>query len=157
MKRLRSKSLLPFLLVVFFWSCKTSSQLSKSNDTKNKKSSETAEFPEGEEMESDQILDLSHSMRQNLENYFSEFSKLDIKDQNKRQTYLNKGLKYFNSTDTPVLIIVNKENGKFIYDKPTSIEQYLDYLKYKQMSPHVIHNLQLDEEGKITQLELMVK
>ncbi len=105
----------------------------------------------------DDMLRVSGTIRQDLENYFNEFSKLSLDDEEKRESYLSKGLSWFQDASTPVLIIVNEVNGKKIYDKPTTIEQYLDYLKHTRQSPHTINNFELNEAGRITKLELTLK
>ena len=105
----------------------------------------------------DNMLRVPGTIRQDLENYFEEYAQLGLDNEEMREDYLRKGLAYFQQASTPVLIIVNQVNGKNIYDKPTDIEKYLDYLKHTRQSPHTINNFELDEEGRITKLELTLK
>ena len=105
----------------------------------------------------DNMLRVPGTIRHDLETYFEEYSQLALGDEEKREDYLQKGLAYFQNASTPILIIVNQADGKNIYDKPTNIEKYLDYLKHTRQSPHTINNFELDEEGRITKLELTLK
>ncbi|MCG8387630.1 MAG: hypothetical protein MJA30_18920 [Cytophagales bacterium] len=105
----------------------------------------------------DNMLRVPGTIRYDLETYFEEYSQLALGDEEKREDYLQKGLAYFQNASTPILIIVNQVDGKNTYDKPTNIEKYLDYLKHTRQSPHTINNFELDEEGRITKLELTLK
>ena len=61
----------------------------------------------------------------------------------------------FSSPNSPVLIIIAQENGKNDYDRPTTIEKYLNYLKDVGKNPNDIENVVLDGSGKIKELELI--
>lgn len=155
-----------FLILVCIGGCK-SSKVAKADAKKwgkssRKKPSETTttEQPPEEDYDHanvDDLIQVSSSIRKDLENYFEAFSRIDISDETARQTHLEMGFKFFESADTPVLTIVNELNGKAVYDKPTSIEQYLDYLKHTKQNPHTIYNFELNEQGKISKLELTLK
>lgn len=67
---------------------------------------------------------------------------------------INEALTLFSSPDTPVLIVISEENGQKDYDRPTTIRQYLNYLKDTKNNAASISNLQFDSSGKITELEL---
>jgi hypothetical protein len=67
---------------------------------------------------------------------------------------INEALALFTSPDTPVLIVISEENGQKDYDRPTTIRNYLNYLKDLKKNPNKISNLQFDSSGKITELEL---
>ncbi|MEN7548942.1 hypothetical protein AAG747_13550 [Rapidithrix thailandica] len=60
----------------------------------------------------------------------------------------------FESTETPVLIIIHEENGQKDYDRPTTIKRYLEYLKDQKKSPDKVDNLKFNAAGKITEVEL---
>ena len=66
-------------------------------------------------------------------------------------------LKLFASEDIPVLIIISQENGMKDYDRPTTIKKYLEYLKDVKKFNNGIENLVLDNNGKITEIELIKK
>ena len=67
---------------------------------------------------------------------------------------INEALALFASPETPVLIVISEENGQKDYDRPTTIRQYLNYLKDTKNNANTISNLQYDNSGKITEVEL---
>ncbi len=60
----------------------------------------------------------------------------------------------FSSPDTPVLIVINESNGEKDYDRPTTIREYLNYLKDQKKNINKIQKLEFDDAGKITEVEL---
>ncbi len=70
-------------------------------------------------------------------------------------TRINQALDLFASDDVLVLIVVSEENGKKDYDRPTSIKNYLNYLKDQRQSKNAISNILYDSRGKIKELELV--
>ncbi|MEL7004651.1 MAG: hypothetical protein AAFN93_18230 [Bacteroidota bacterium] len=103
------------------------------------------------------MMPISRTIRKDLEDYFQEFSELALTETEKRQDHIDYGMKYFQDNDTPVLIVVNVFGDKKVYDEPTTIVNYLDYLKYTRKNPHTIGNFELNDNGKISKLELIVK
>src|SRR5688572_25398219 len=69
-------------------------------------------------------------------------------------TSINEALTLFASPDTPVLIVISESGGIKDYDKPTTIRDYLNYLKDQKKNINQISNVQTDSSGKITELEL---
>lgn len=67
---------------------------------------------------------------------------------------INEALTLFASPDAPVLIVISEEGGQKDYDRPTTIKQYLNYLKDTKNNSNTISNIQFDNSGKITELEL---
>ena len=67
---------------------------------------------------------------------------------------INEALSLFASPETPVLIVISEENNQKDYDRPTTIRQYLNYLKDTKNNANSISNLQFDNSGKITEVEL---
>lgn len=67
---------------------------------------------------------------------------------------INEALSLFASPDTPVLIVISESDGMKDYDKPTTIRQYLNYLKDQKKNPNMISDIKTNGEGKITELEL---
>ena len=67
---------------------------------------------------------------------------------------INEALALFASPDTPVLIVISESGGQKDYDRPTTIKDYLNYLKDQKKNINKISNLQFDNSGKITELEL---
>ncbi|MGC4022227.1 MAG: hypothetical protein QM734_09920 [Cyclobacteriaceae bacterium] len=64
-------------------------------------------------------------------------------------------LKMFESAATPVLMVVNEEDGRKDYGKPTTIISYLIYLKQEKKNVNMINDLKIDCSGKITEVELV--
>jgi hypothetical protein len=90
---------------------------------------------------------------QKLDTYFSAIA--NAANVNSANNTINEALGLFASPDTPVLIVISEENGQKDYDRPTTIRQYLDYLKDTHKSMNKIGNLQFDSSGKIKELELV--
>ncbi|HTX87523.1 MAG TPA: hypothetical protein VMC08_00910 [Bacteroidales bacterium] len=66
-------------------------------------------------------------------------------------------LALFASDDVPVLIIISREGDIVDYDKPTNIHRYLDFLKDQKVNRNNVDSYQLDENGKIKELDLIKK
>ena len=70
---------------------------------------------------------------------------------------IDEALKLYASKDVPVLIIISQADGIIDYDKPTTIEKYLNFVKDQKSYSNKIHNVKFDEYGQITELELIKK
>ena len=68
---------------------------------------------------------------------------------------INEALTLFASPDAPVLIVISEEGGQKDYDRPTTIKDYLNYLKDQKKPADKLGNLQFDSAGKITEVELV--
>lgn len=66
-------------------------------------------------------------------------------------------LKFFSSGDVPVLIIISREGSIVDYDKPTTINRYLNFIKDQKANNNRIDAMQLDANGKIKELDLIKK
>jgi regulator of protease activity HflC (stomatin/prohibitin superfamily) len=67
---------------------------------------------------------------------------------------INEALTLFASPDTPVLIVISESGGQKDYDRPTTIKNYLNYLKDQKKNINAISDVKYDSSGKITELEL---
>ncbi len=67
---------------------------------------------------------------------------------------INEALALFASPDTPVLIVISESGGQKDYDRPTTIRNYLNYLKDQKKNINAISDVKYDSSGKITELEL---
>lgn len=67
---------------------------------------------------------------------------------------ITEALSLFASPETPVLIVISEYNGQKDYDRPTTIKNYLNYLKDQKKNSNTISNLKVDSAGKITEVEL---
>jgi len=66
-------------------------------------------------------------------------------------------LNYFSAPDIPVLIIISREGSIVDYDKPTTIQNYLNFLKDQKESRNNVDSYQMDATGKIKELDLIKK
>ena len=73
---------------------------------------------------------------------------------NSANTTINEALTMFASPQTPVLIVISESGGQKDYDRPTTIVDYLNYLKDQKKSINKVEKLQFDAAGKITEVEL---
>ena len=64
-------------------------------------------------------------------------------------------LKLFSSPDAPVLVIISKEGTTVDYDRPTTIKNYLNYLKDTKNNINKVDKITYDANGKIKELELL--
>jgi hypothetical protein len=62
-------------------------------------------------------------------------------------------LQLFSSDDAPVLIMISKEGPD--YDKPTTIKRYLEFVRDQKASRNAVDTYQLDNDGKIKELDLI--
>lgn len=67
---------------------------------------------------------------------------------------INEALTMFASAEAPVLIVISEYDGKKDYDKPTTIKNYLNYIKDQKKNINAISELKVDGLGKITEVEL---
>lgn len=70
---------------------------------------------------------------------------------------INEALALFSSPEAPVLIVISESNGQKDYDRPTTIREYLNYLKDQRKNVNRISDVQVDDAGRITELELVKK
>ena len=70
---------------------------------------------------------------------------------------INETLGMFESPDVPVLIIIKQNAGFNDYDRPTTIENYLNYVKDQKKATEKVFNIKYNDNGKINELELIKK
>ena len=70
---------------------------------------------------------------------------------------ISETLGLFESPDVPVLIIICQNPTFNDYDRPTTIEKYLNYLKDQKKTAEKVFNIKYNNEGKINELELIKK
>lgn len=66
-------------------------------------------------------------------------------------------LNYFTSPDATVLIIIYRQGSTIDYDKPTTIQRYLNFCKDQKKSANAVDAIELDGSGKIKTLDLIKK
>ena len=70
---------------------------------------------------------------------------------------INETLGMFESPNVPVLIIIKQNAGFNDYDRPTTIENYLNYLKDQKKATEKVHEIKYNSNGKINEIELIKK
>jgi hypothetical protein len=70
---------------------------------------------------------------------------------------INETLGLFESPNVPVLIIIKQNAGFNDYDRPTTIENYLNYLKDQKKATEKVYDIKYNSNGKINELELIKK
>jgi len=70
---------------------------------------------------------------------------------------INEALEMFESPNVPVLIIIKQNSGFNDYDRPTTIEKYLNYVKDQKKATEKVYNIKYNANGKINELELIKK
>jgi hypothetical protein len=90
--------------------------------------------------------------KERLGNYFETIT--NSRDLSSANTNISEALLLFASPETPVLIIISESGGQKDYDRPTTIKDYLNYLKDQKKNVNKIEKLQFDGSGKITEVEL---
>ena len=70
---------------------------------------------------------------------------------------INETLSLFESPDVPVLIVIKQNVGFNDYDRPTTIEKYLNYLKDQKKAAEKVVDVKYNANGKINELELIKK
>ena len=124
------------------------STLRKEEEQKRKEAEEAA----GREGETRQNEMMTNAPKAKLNQYFNAIaSSGNVASAN---SSINEALTLFASPETPVLIVISEESGQKDYDRPTTIREYLNYLKDQKKSINSISNLQFDNSGKITEVEL---
>jgi hypothetical protein len=95
----------------------------------------------------------SEAPKARLSNYFAAISSAtSVASAN---SSITEALSMFASPDTPVLIVISEENGQKDYDRPTTIKDYLNYLKDQRKNINTISAMKVDVSGKVTELELL--
>lgn len=70
---------------------------------------------------------------------------------------ISETLQLFSSPDVPVLILISQEGDIKDYDRPTSIQRYLEFLKDQKRYNNDIENIKYNAAGKIIELELRTR
>ncbi len=90
-----------------------------------------------------------------INDYFNQIA--NAKDVAIANAKIAEAMKLYASKDVPVLIIISQADGITDYDKPTTIEKYLNFVKDQKKYTNDVFNVKLDSYGQITELELIKK
>jgi hypothetical protein len=88
-----------------------------------------------------------------LSDYFSNIA--NASSTSEANMYLNDAIGMFASPEVPVLIIISRVGSVVDYDRPTTIQNYLNYLKDTKNNINKVDKITYDTQGKITELELI--
>ena len=88
-----------------------------------------------------------------LTDYFANIASSTSVSQANMQ--IAEALKLFSTPEAPVLIIISKEGDQVDYDRPTTINNYLNYLKDTKNNTNKVEKITYDNNGKIRELELL--
>ena len=97
----------------------------------------------------------AQSANTTLERNFSNIAKAGSTSQANRT--INETLGLFESPNVPVLIIIKQNAGFNDYDRPTTIEKYLNYVKDQKKAAEKVYDIKYNANGKINELELIKK
>ena len=97
----------------------------------------------------------AQSANTTLERNFSTIAKAGSTSQANRT--INETLGLFESPNVPVLIIIKQNAGFNDYDRPTTIEKYLNYVKDQKKAAEKVYEIKYNANGKINELELIKK
>lgn len=88
------------------------------------------------------------------DSFFEVANASDVETANMK---ISNALKLYASEDVPVLIIIHQEGDVVDYDRPTTIREYLNYVKDQKKYDNKIAKVKMDDYGQITELELIKK
>lgn len=129
--------------------------ISRAEDALEEERSELIKKQLEEKRKAEEAAKRKENMNVMLEDYFSSVSK--AQSTSEANLFVNEALQLFASPDAPVLIIISKTMDAVDYDRPTTILNYLNYLKDTGNNINRIYNVKYNDSGKITELELIKK
>ena len=97
-------------------------------------------------------LEEQNKPKTSLTDYFNLIA--NAKDFNTANSYINEALKLFESPDAVVLILLNNYGD---YDRPTTAQNYLNYIKDQKKVNVRVNDIIYNSDNKIKQLELIKK
>jgi hypothetical protein len=108
---------------------------------------------EREEAEASKAASAEKASYTKLGNYFSSISNAPSVTAANRS--IEEALGMFANDEVPVLIVIYQSGNQKDYDRPTTIREYLNYLKDQRKNPNKIQNIVTNNQGKITEIELV--
>lgn len=139
-------------------SCKSNKKVTDLSNTKDKKEETAKMEPTSTSKEESaarpEEVRVSLAEKQlTLSNYFNAIA--NASNANSANSSINEALTLFNSSTAPVIIIIHRDGSTVDYDKPTTIKEYLNYIKDQKKNANAIDKLVLDDSGKIKSVELI--
>ena len=136
------------------WGCKSSKKVT---ETKTTDTEEVRKDPEEEKKEEVTTMEeekktRDEKMKTELNSYFEKISTASSPEVANRNISL--AMNMFSDKEAPVFVVFYTENGQKDYDKPTTIDKHLNYLKDQKKNPYKIDRLIYGDDGKIAEIEL---
>ena len=97
--------------------------------------------------------EMDSEVAKSLNDYFNDIVNASSPAQANQKIQTALGL--FQSPSAPVLIIISQSGDYKDYDRPTTINKYLNYIKDQKKNINLIDNIVYDKNGKIVELELI--
>ncbi|MBK6264264.1 nucleoid-structuring protein H-NS [Marivirga sp. S37H4] len=156
MKSFLRLATLCLLLSAGLFACKSSKKAADQSPTPAPVPEVTEEeMPESEEPVEEAETKANLMLR--LNSYFSAISS-SSQNPTAANRNINEAKAMFASGDVPVLIIIHESaDGTKDYDEPTTIKDYMNYLKDQGKNLNEIYEMKTNANGKITELELIRK
>ena len=133
--------------------CKSQKKVTKTPEPEKREEVKKEEAVEKKETEPK--TEKEKSTEEKIDMMFQQIA--DADNVNLANDNIKEVLSYFESNDTPVFIAFYKADGQKDYDKPTTIEKYLNYLKDQKKYPNKIDMAVYNDDGKIEELELVTR
>lgn len=128
-------------------------RLAKEAELKRQQEEEARKKREAEERAAREAEERKRAPYSRLEGYFNSISNASSVDA--ANASINEALTLFSSPETPVLVVIHEAAGQKDYDRPTTIRNYLNYLKDQKKKADKLGELKFDGSGKITEVELI--
>ena len=151
------------ILSVSLFACKSSKKVADVSDDKDateeveQPNNTTVDMEMKPKSENDKKEVKVETISRKLENYFTAISNASG-NATQANRNINEAKSMFASADVPVLIIINESaDGTKDYDEPTTILDYMNYLKDQGKNLNEIYNLKTNDRGRITEVELIRK
>lgn len=143
-----------FGMSLVFSSCKSKKKLTSVSDTAQVSQEIEEEVEETKEAD-ESYYKPEATTAVKLESYFSAIANAPTLAS--ANSSIQEAQSMFSTTDAPVLIIFYAAGGQAEYDEPTTIANYLNYLKDTKKSINRVEDYTLDSGGKIKELVLFRK
>lgn len=138
------------------FACKSSKKAADKSADENAPTVEVEETPEPEKTPL-KVETTRDDLDTRLNNYFNAIAS-SSDNTTAANRNMNEAKSLFASPDVPVLIIIHESaDGTKDYDEPTTILNYMNYLKDQGKNLNRIYEVETNSSGKITTLELIRK
>jgi len=136
-------------------STKDNEREERTEETLKDKNAKDAIAEEDTSDEEEDVMSAKDEAENKLQDYFRAIANAPSVASANRS--IEEALNLFDSDDALVLIVINNSGGKKDYDRPTTIKEYLNYLKDQKKNINRVGTLKLNSSDKITELELIKK